>query len=332
MKSFLIGFIKLAIASGLIGYLVYNGSLDFKQLSILISDPVVGLAAIGHWLIGPAILGALRWRLILQASGFQISAKRAISLQLMGFFFNTAMPGAVGGDLVKVLYVIKENDGNGKTQAMMSVMLDRILGMVSIFVIGLVCLLSNSHLRTNNAVTYQSFVTIIASVCICAALFFIAALVEYKKEDPFEMLLSKNIIGFRVLLKIYRGIRQFRKNKATLLGCFFLSICLQLMAIGYFYVISYKLVPQDNPSYWSIASVFPLGILTIALPISPGGLGVGHVAFEKLLTFVGISNGAGIFNIYLLSQIALNLIGAIPYVRSKGRKSVRPTSHAFKHS
>lgn len=55
----------------------------------------------------------------------------------------------------------------------------------------------------------------------------------------------------------------------------------------------------------------------LALPISPGGIGVGHVAFDKLFQMIGQSQESNIFNIFLLSQLILNLLGAVPYLSLK---------------
>ena len=52
----------------------------------------------------------------------------------------------------------------------------------------------------------------------------------------------------------------------------------------------------------TFASVAPLAILVTALPLAPGGMGVGHVAFEEVLGIVGISGGANIFNLFFLDR------------------------------
>jgi hypothetical protein len=54
--------------------------------------------------------------------------------------------------------------------------------------------------------------------------------------------------------------------------------------------------------------------MTTALPLAPGGLGVGHVAFDKLFAMVGLQGGANVFNVMVLTQLALNLLGVFPYL------------------
>jgi hypothetical protein len=50
------------------------------------------------------------------------------------------------------------------------------------------------------------------------------------------------------------------------------------------------------------------------LPISPGGFGVGHLAFDRLFAAIGLTGGATVFNVFILGQMAPSLIGVVPYL------------------
>jgi hypothetical protein len=49
------------------------------------------------------------------------------------------------------------------------------------------------------------------------------------------------------------------------------------------------------------------------LPISISGLGVGHLAFSKLLGLYNIQNGADVFTLFFLFSYIFNLIGILPF-------------------
>jgi uncharacterized membrane protein YbhN (UPF0104 family) len=68
------------------------------------------------------------------------------------------------------------------------------------------------------------------------------------------------------------------------------------------------------PAFGKIAVIYPVGVLTTAIPITPSGLGVGHVAFTKLFEMVGLQHGASVFNMFVFSQLILNMLGVIPYL------------------
>jgi hypothetical protein len=65
------------------------------------------------------------------------------------------------------------------------------------------------------------------------------------------------------------------------------------------------------------ALVFPVGMLSVVLPVSISGMGVGHVMFNELFSIVGLHGGANVFNVYIVAQIAPCLVGAIPYLLMK---------------
>jgi len=59
--------------------------------------------------------------------------------------------------------------------------------------------------------------------------------------------------------------------------------------------------------------LMPAGLIMIAIPIAPGGIGIGHAAFEYLYFLVGHTGGADIFNIVIIVQLSVFIFGGIPY-------------------
>jgi len=67
-------------------------------------------------------------------------------------------------------------------------------------------------------------------------------------------------------------------------------------------------------AFVDLATVYPLGMLTMMVPISYSGIGVGHVAFERLFALLGMTGGATAFNVFLIGQTAPCLLGVFPYL------------------
>ena len=66
----------------------------------------------------------------------------------------------------------------------------------------------------------------------------------------------------------------------------------------------------------SLATQFflmPIGLITVAIPVAPGGIGIGHIAFESLYQLAGLSGGADIFNLFVIVQLGVFMLGGIPY-------------------
>jgi uncharacterized membrane protein YbhN (UPF0104 family) len=66
--------------------------------------------------------------------GIYLGWIRLFTLMMIGIFFNFFVPGGTGGDVVKVFYLLKETPGRG-AQAFLSVLVDRIIGLLSIILI-----------------------------------------------------------------------------------------------------------------------------------------------------------------------------------------------------
>jgi hypothetical protein len=98
-------------------------------------------------------------------------------------------------------------------------------------------------------------------------------------------------------------------------------------AIAWVTILTRAATGQDA-SFSAIATVFPLGLLTVVIPISPAGMGVGHVAFDRLYAAIGLSGGATVFNIFLLGQMVPCLFGVIPYLLLKRAGDLPPTDAA----
>ena len=59
-----------------------------------------------------------------------------VLLGFIGMVFNLVIPGAVGGDLIKAAYLVRMRIR--KTQAVASMVIDRILGLLGLFILAAV--------------------------------------------------------------------------------------------------------------------------------------------------------------------------------------------------
>ena len=313
---------KLSVAAGLICWLVMSDKLDFSQLAILGKNPEILGVALLYWVVCSVVICSLRWRLLLQAFDYKISFWRALHLQTVGNFFNSTMPGAVGGDLIKVYYAIKDNPQRNRSGAFVSILLDRLIGLAGIFCIGTVAIVFQYFAGTHDALML-SIVVMMASFMAFLAIFFGAALYRYQREDPFLRLLKMPFLNRRlsIIRRLYEAVREYRNHRSIIINGLLLSIVNQVGSLTLFCLIA-KAIAPDMVNYVAIVMIFPLGMLITALPLAPGGIGVGHVAFENLFRMVGMSHGADIFNAFVLVQIALNTLGVIPYLYLKKNKGV----------
>ena len=97
-----------------------------------------------------AMFAAVRWWILLRIQRIELPLRVVAILTLIGQFFNSFMFGAVGGDVVKALYLYRYAPGQ-KTHATLSVLLDRALGLFILLCGSLVVLpWQIRHLRGND--------------------------------------------------------------------------------------------------------------------------------------------------------------------------------------
>lgn len=326
IKEYILLALKITLAIALVTWLVKSDKLDFRQLTVLRDHPFLLLFYIVSWTIASAILGCWRWLLLLRGLGYQLKFTEALRLHFVGFFFNSAMPGAVGGDLIKVAYIVKENRSHGKLNAMMSVLLDRVIGLLGLFSIGSIVIVFAGPSLLNHA-GFSSLASIILLSTLAGLIVLSSAFIRLDLDkDPIARMLGK-FSFLSPLHKLYSSFRSYQHSKAYLFGAFFLSVVIQLILFIYFYFLAYFMVSPDVRAL-DLAVIFPIGIASTAIPLAPGGIGVGHMAFESLFASIGLSGGANVFNVYVISGLALGLLGVIPYITMRRKTKIPSPAEA----
>ena len=82
-----------------------------------------------------------RWRRLARMLHVELSFAEALSLTVQGYFFSLVIPGgALGGDVVKMGVISKRSASGSKMEGAFTVLMDRIVGMISLFTLTLVLL------------------------------------------------------------------------------------------------------------------------------------------------------------------------------------------------
>src|SRR5207249_10897641 len=91
------------------------------------------------------LLGIARWRMVLRVHGFELSWGRAAEISFVAHFFNSFLLGSTGGDLLKAYYAARETH-HKKTQAVVTVVVDRLLGLFAMLVFACLMMVPNLSL------------------------------------------------------------------------------------------------------------------------------------------------------------------------------------------
>ncbi len=303
--------IKFAITLGIFYYLLKSGKLNFDRLILFWEHPITLFKILFILVVIIVPIATFRWWLLLRAQNIELPIGRSFLLTWIGNFFNTTLPGSVSGDVVKGFYVIKANQSSEKTKAFMTLLIDRFTGLFGLIVMAFIALLINWPLLISqprlHPLAYAVSVLFLGIVIFYGIVFF-----PFKEgKDPFIKVLTilpKN----KFSLKIYTTFKSYQNHKKTLLNTLLLSIVIHT-SVAFVFVLITGMMGINNMEVATQMFIMPIGLITVAIPIAPGGVGVGHVAFDSLYAIVGIMGGADVFNLYIILQLAVYLMGGIVY-------------------
>lgn len=323
LKQALILTLKTGLAAGLIFWLVHNGSLDFKLIAELMT-PLRVLAVLS--LVGLMIfVNNYRWQILMKAQGLRMPVSETFPLSLIGMFFNYAMPGGVGGDVVKGYYVVQDHPEH-KAGAIISIFMDRMVGFF-IMIMTAALALSWKWETVLQSKALEGLATGVMVLACVFILFFALALSRRFKQYRFVKFLFDNLPMGKKIEAIYLRLHTFRNHLPALFTSFILSFISQFGTIVAVAFIG-SWVGVNELSLGDYMFLVPLGTVATALPISPAGVGVGQAAFYFLFnSALGYKSPLGPIAITSLqiSQLVFGMIGAIFYLR---RKPLKMTSDA----
>lgn len=268
-------------------------------------------------------LGALRWRLLLRLADVHLSVRRAVQLTFTALFFNVVVPGNIGGDIVKSLYVARDAPLDKRASVFAIAFLDRLLALAGLVVVGVVLTLAQGlaawedpGLRElSSLVVVLMFVTLVAPIVLLVIIRRSGKRLEAWTQSTTRIgMIRGQLIAVARLVAVRPRI---------LLAALGLAITVHLTGITLFATLATAITDQDV-SVSTIASVYPVGILSMMLPISHAGFGVGHLAFDKLFALVGLHGGATVLNVYLIGVTTPALLGVFPYLLLR-REAAPPT-------
>lgn len=317
---------KLVVGLLLIAWLVRSGTLDFGALSILIERPALLVANLAMFAL-TTVLGALRWRLLLGLVGVHLGVGRALQLTFMAAFFGVVAPGNIGGDVMKSIYVARDVAPERRTSVYLVAFLDRLIALAGL--IALAAILTAA--RGSAGWTDPQLRGLSAAVVVLAIITFggpiLLMLIIHRSGQRFERWTQRTTRLGKLFSQLVASARVVSAGPRTLLVALGLAVATHVAGIVWFSALATAITAQDI-SILTMASVYPLGILSVVLPISYAGMGVGHLAFDRLFAMVGLHGGATVLNVHLIGQTVPCLFGVIPYltVKREVRRTVAPAA------
>lgn len=301
--------LKFAVSIALIWYLL--GGIEVTAILAEIRK-LSGTALIAAFALisTQAALGAMRWKVVIEAIGGQLRLIKAVEITFVGLFFNQFLPASIGADIVRMWQ--SSRAGLALPTAVSSVMLERFSNLLSIFAMSLLTIpVLASYANVGNALE----VIVVVSA---AGLLGLGVLLN----------LDRLPTGWREF-RVFRGAARLAKDARALffhrrfalevfatavMGQFALAAAVWILALGL--NIEVRLV--------DCIVLMPPVVLISSLPISVAGWGVREMAMVGAFGMLSVPNESALALSVIVALVAttVSLPGGLLWLASRRPNSI----------
>jgi hypothetical protein len=281
------------VSLALLGYLLSTTDLGALSGRVRRGDPLLlGAAAVLYAAI--LALSTWRWRLLLEAQGYDAPLGRLSASYLVATFFNNFLPSNIGGDIVRVR---DSSQITGSTTASVAVVaVDRILGFGALYFLAVVAYVSGGPMLRGLAGAR-------ALIAGLGVLFLMLAYIFFRPGTARTLMAASGLARIpwaRAKFEVVQAaVHVYREELAAVFTAFGASVALQSVVVCYFYTVAQSLrIPLTLSACFLMV---PLNILIQTVPISFNGWGVRESVFILYFSQVGLPKD---------SALAFSLVGA----------------------
>jgi uncharacterized protein (TIRG00374 family) len=317
--------IKLLLKFALVGVVFWilfrKGLVTAASFRAMLDSPFALISVILLMAFN-TFLGSARWKNLLDAKGAHLSLFKVFELNMIGSFFNIALPGAVSGDFVKAVYVSKAFPDR-RAGVFGSMLLDRFLGMSAMIFVGAISALISTFINWGGELP----MALLISICGLGAgilVFLVYMFLSHRRDPLFKLIrfVTKRHTRLQLIDKLYLGVMDYRSRPREVFLAIAQSLIIHFLLVMIAFSIS-ETVSVKPISLVALAVIVPIGMLATTIPVLPAGVGTGHAAFFALFQLVGSQQGAEIFSLIVMLQVLVGVIGGVIYLRNSAKKTIQ---------
>lgn len=271
-------------------------------------------------LVACSLLVITRWYVLLLAVGCPTRWFQVLRVTYVGLFFNLVLPGMNGGDLARAYWIVKGHPEK-RAVALMSVFVDRLLGLFAM------TLLATVAIYTNND-RFEPLRLPVLAVCAAMLVGGLALINPHlRRLVRFDALVSK-LPGGQKLQSLDSALRLYAARPKAVALSILLSMANHLGAALALYLLGQGL--GDHHSFHDYVCLATVVNTLSAVPITPGGLGVGEMLAGSMLRLAGGSYTIGVAAsiTYRVGLFALGLLGGLVLIMPGGAAIRRDLAEA----
>jgi uncharacterized protein (TIRG00374 family) len=300
--------LKYLLAIGLLAYVITSywnpsgghGLAEVWQKHVVEGNPIAWHYLVLAFLICLASISLtfVRWYILVRAQDLPFTMTNAFRLGMLGFFLSMVLPGSVTGDVVKAAFLAREQ--SRRTVAVATVIMDRALALWALF--SLVAMLGGFFWasgmlppeteRASLSLLWASVIVVGVSLGLWALL----GLLPPARVERFAGRLTGIPKVGPALAELWRAMWMYRCRQWSVLVTLVMSWIGHVGFVLTFYFSALTLFPEANqiPTLQEHFLIVPYGLLIQAIPLFPGGAGIGELGFGQLYKVMGSSEASGV--------------------------------------
>ncbi|HEY8858639.1 MAG TPA: lysylphosphatidylglycerol synthase transmembrane domain-containing protein [Gaiellales bacterium] len=217
---------------------------------------------------------ALRWQMLLAAKDVHVSLGWLTRTYFVALFAGQFLPAAIGGDAVRVVELGRLT--HDAPEALASVLIDRLVGLMSLVGLAVVAVLvSGAGSRPGVVLAEAAF-----GIAAAGAL---ALLFSSRLRGAVARWLEPRAEGRRLAVgqRFYEALHAYRAHRRTLAVVGLLALAVQAARVGVIWMLVRALGLHVPDSVVLLAG--PVVFAALALPVSLNGIGVREAVFAYFL-------------------------------------------------
>jgi uncharacterized protein (TIRG00374 family) len=276
------------------------------------------------------LLTLVRWFVLVRAQGLPFRIRDALRLGMVGFFFNTFMPGSVGGDIIKAAALAVGQ--SRRTVAVATVIMDRIIALWAL--VAFVACVGGTFwaaglLGEGLARQTAEKILIVASIIVAVSVvvWVIMGFLPDKRSERFAGRLERIPKVGASAAEFWRAVWMYRCRQRSVFVVLAMAWVSHFGFVLAFYCSANALWSPDLGPIPTLTQHFllvPIGLVMQALIPTPGGAGAGEWGFAALYLLFGAAEANGVLGSLVQRCInwTIGLVGFGIYSRMKATRTV----------
>lgn len=275
--------VRMVLGAGLLCYVFASGMIQWQSLVSALSNPT-DFALVQLSMVATVLLQSLRWYLMNVSQKNNIPYRRLFEISLIGHFFAVFAPSSLGLDIIRGWYSVGESPGRAGS-SVVTIIMERALGLWALFFsasFGGLWLVQSGDARSEiHALTWFTTSVALGGVVV-------VVIGRGWGRRAILALTKLPVLGrYDVWAQLIESFAQFAESPKSLFLGLGVSFFAMAATISPFIYLGQRMgLEMSLVQYFFVV---PLGMMAMAIPLTPFGVGLGQVAFFQLASWLGAS-------------------------------------------